>query len=186
VDAESGSLQAIFLLDNPDLKLRPNMQTEFHITTEVREKVFSLPTSAIQGDRMSAHVFKRDYSVPHLFHKVPVVVGDQNHERTEIVLQGKELNVADEVVVAGGYLISHHSSTSSSLKEALDAAHGHEHNEDGSEITAEQKAKRAAEKAASSGNSSGVSSATVILLSIACIVLASLLVFTILRKSDVS
>ena len=34
-----------------------------------------------------------------------------------------------------------------SLKEALDAAHGHEHNEDGSEMTAEDKARKKAEAA---------------------------------------
>ena len=37
------------------------------------------------------------------------------------------------------------------LKEALDAAHGHEHNEDGSEITQEQKAAKAMSEATPQG-----------------------------------
>jgi hypothetical protein len=41
-----------------------------------------------------------------------------------------------------------------SLKEALDAAHGHEHNEDGSEMSAEQKAAEEATKRAASGGGS--------------------------------
>ena len=47
----------------------------------------------------------------------------------------------DEVVTRGSYSLGFAGGGSGiSLKEALDAAHGHEHNEDGSEMTAEQKA----------------------------------------------
>lgn len=183
-DSNSGTLKAIFLLENSDLRLRPNMLTEFQITTEVREKVFSIPKSAIQGDRVSAHVFKRDYTVPHLFLKVPVVVGEENSESAEIILQGKELNVADEVVVSGGYFLTHYSSTSTSLKEALDAAHGHEHNEDGSEMSAQEKSE--AEKAGGEGGGAGGNSELVMILAIACAILAGLLIFTIFKKSDVN
>jgi len=188
-DSNSGTLKAIFLLDNPDLKLRPNMLTEFQITTKKREKVFSIPKSAIQGDKINAHVFKRDYTVPHLFIKVPIVVGEENHESAEVILQDKELNVADEVVISGGYFLTHYSSTSSSLKDALDAAHGHEHNEDGSEMSAADKAKAAAAKAGGGGVASGgggASSELVIILSVACVILTGLLIFTIFKKSDVN
>ena len=40
-----------------------------------------------------------------------------------------------------------------SLKEALDAAHGHEHNEDGSEMTGEQKSSREENPSSNSGGS---------------------------------
>ena len=47
----------------------------------------------------------------------------------------------DLVVTRGSYALGFVGSGSGvSLKEALDAAHGHEHNEDGSEMTAGQKA----------------------------------------------
>ena len=53
------------------------------------------------------------------------------------------LTAGDEVVTTGAYSLGFAGKGSVSLKEALDAAHGHEHSEDGSELTAEQKAKRA-------------------------------------------
>ncbi|MEM9015611.1 MAG: hypothetical protein AAGC68_01260, partial [Verrucomicrobiota bacterium] len=52
----------------------------------------------------------------------------------------------DEVVTQGSYALAFAGSGSGmSLKEALDAAHGHEHNDDGSEMTEAQKAAREAE-----------------------------------------
>ena len=47
--------------------------------------------------------------------------------------------IGDDVVVEGAYSLNFAGGGSLSLKEALDAAHGHEHNEDGSEITPEQR-----------------------------------------------
>ena len=46
---------------------------------------------------------------------------------------------ADEVVTQGAYSLAFAGVGTLSLKEALDAAHGHEHAADGSELTAEQK-----------------------------------------------
>ena len=67
---------------------------------------------------------------------------------------------ADEVVTRGAYSLSFAGGGSVSLKEALDAAHGHEHAADGSELTPEKKAEMAAAKnggkAASSGGGSKV------------------------------
>jgi hypothetical protein len=51
------------------------------------------------------------------------------------------LFLGDEVITQGSYALAHASPGSGlSLKEALDAAHGHEHNEDGSEMSPDQKA----------------------------------------------
>jgi hypothetical protein len=49
------------------------------------------------------------------------------------------LIVGDEVVTTGAYSLAFAGKGSVSLKEALDAAHGHEHNEDGSEVTGAKK-----------------------------------------------
>jgi len=75
-------------------------------------------------------LFKKDYELENTFEKVPVVLGERNRNRTEIILQNKELNIIDEVVIHGGYLLTHTQADKTSLKEALDEAHGHEHNED--------------------------------------------------------
>jgi hypothetical protein len=61
----------------------------------------------------------------------------------------------DEVVTRGAYSLGFVGGGSGmSLKEALDAAHGHAHNEDGSKMTAEE-----AEKEASGGDGHGAHAA---------------------------
>lgn len=181
---ESNSVEAIFLLENKDHALRPNMLTEFYIVTDVRKDVFSVSTEAIQGDTLNAHVFKKDYELDRTFEKIPVVIGQQNGERTELILQDNELSIVDDVVVHGGYLLSHTSTDKTSLKEALDAAHGHEHNEDGSEITAEQKQAKNNQQGDAGGG--GASSEVVMMLVISNAVTLILLIVTIFRKKDVS
>jgi len=184
-DLQSNTLEAVFLLENPDTVLRPNMLTEFEIVTSVREKVFSVNSSAIQGDELNPHVFKKDYELENTFEKIPVVLGERNKDNTEIILQNKELNILDEVVIHGGYLLSHTQGDKTSLKEALDEAHGHEHNEDGSEITAAQKATKEAEKKEqASGGHAASSDFTKLLIASNAITLL-LLIVTIIRKKDI-
>jgi membrane fusion protein, heavy metal efflux system len=82
----------------------------------------------------------------------------------------------DEVVTRGAYSLAFAGKGSTSLKEALDAAHGHPHNEDGTEMSKEQ---IAAETAAHGdhGHEHGVSSNGPLtpFLAIACGVLLVLL-----------
>ena len=182
---ELNTLEAIFLLENPNNDLRPNMLTEFEIVTGIREKVLSVPSSAIHGDELNPHLFKKDYELENTFEKVPVVLGERNRNRTEIILQNKELNIIDEVVIHGGYLLTHTQADKTSLKEALDEAHGHEHNEDGSEMTPAQKAAREAEKQQQAMGAKPVSSDLTKFLIASNIVTLVLLVVTIFRKKDV-
>jgi hypothetical protein len=67
--------------------------------------------------------------------KTPVVLGATNQEFVEVT---KGLIAGDEVVTRGAYSLAFAGKGSVSLKEAMDAAHGHPHNEDGSEMTKEQ------------------------------------------------
>ena len=70
--------------------------------------------------------------------RTPVRTGKTSGDKIEI-LGG--LFPGDEVVTRGSYSLGFAGGGGGiSLKEALDAAHGHEHNEDGSEKTPEQKA----------------------------------------------
>jgi hypothetical protein len=99
-------------------------------------------------------VFVEDFELPNTFVKAPVVLGEQNDTHVEVI---SGLFPGDEVVTRGSYSLSFAGSGSGmSLKEALDAAHGHEHNEDGSELTAEQKAEKEAAKRAASGGGGSV------------------------------
>lgn len=142
-DAESGTLEAAFHVPNPELLLRPGMRAEFNIVVESRENVMAIPRAAVQGDPAGRFVYVKDYELDHAFVKTPVVLGQENHEFAEV---RKGLLPGDEVVTKGAYSLSFAGKGSVSLKEALDAAHGHPHNEDGSEMTKEQiAASRAAE-----------------------------------------
>jgi membrane fusion protein, heavy metal efflux system len=134
-DATTGTLEAAFHLPNPDLRLRPGMRAEFSIVVSTRNDVMAIPRQAVQGDAIHRFVFIKDYELPNAFVKVPVVLGAQNDESIE-VLQG--LLPGDEVVTRGAYSLAFAGQGSVSLREAMDAAHGHPHNDDGTEMTPEQ------------------------------------------------
>ncbi len=147
-DRESGTIDAIFRLQNPKGLLRPGMRAEFSIVISQRENVLSVPRAALQGEASKRYVYVRDFDLKNAFIKTPVEVGESNDRMVEII--GGVLP-ADEVVTRGAYSLSFAGGGSISLKEALDAAHGHEHAEDGSELTPEKRAAAEAKKRAASG-----------------------------------
>ncbi len=134
-DEGNGTIEAGFHLANSDLALRPGMKAEFSIVTARRESVMSIPRSAVQGDAAQRFVYIKDYELENAFVKVPVVLGAQNDRSVEVL---KGLLPGDEVVTRGAYSLAFAGKGSISLREALDAAHGHPHNEDGTEMTKEQ------------------------------------------------
>lgn len=141
VDQASGTLDAIFILSNPDGLIRPGMRSEFSIVTGKRTDVTSIPRSALQGEPSNRFVYVKDFDLPNAFVKTPVIVGLTNDRVVEIV---SGLLPSDEVVIQGAYSLAFAGGGSLSLKEALDAAHGHEHAADGSELKAGAKAAPAA------------------------------------------
>ena len=152
-DREAGTVDGIFIVDNPEGRLKPGMRAEFGIVTASREFVMAVPRKAVQGDPTKQIVFVKDFELPNAFVKAPVVLGEQNDQYFEVV-QG--LFPGDEVVTRGSYALSFAGGGSGmSLKEALDAAHGHEHNEDGSIMTDEQKAARDGENPQSGAGNHG-------------------------------
>lgn len=130
-DPASGTLEAAFAINNEGLWLRPGMRAEFTIVVARRKGVFSVPRSALQGDPANRFLYVADDDLPHAFLKVPVVTGASNPQRVEI-LQG--LLPGDRVVIEGAYSLAYAGKGNVSLKEALDAAHGHEHAADGGEL----------------------------------------------------
>ncbi len=142
-DPEAGTVEAAFIVKNPNHALRPGMRAEFSIIVDSRENVMAVPRDAIQGDPTNRVVYVRDFELPNAFHRAPVELGLRNDQSIEIV---SGLFPGDEVVTTGSYLLGFAGGNASiSLKEALDAAHGHEHAEDGSELTASERAKKSAE-----------------------------------------
>ncbi len=134
-DEVTGTLEAAFHVANPDKLLRPGMKAEFSLVVSQREGVMSIPRSAVQGEAAERFVYIKDYDLKNAFVKVPVVLGAQNDRFIEVT---KGIFPGDEVVTRGAYALAFAGKGSVSLKEAMDAAHGHAHNEDGSDMTAEQ------------------------------------------------
>lgn len=131
-DTTNATAGVIFTLDNPNSDLRPGMTAECSIIREQKNQVLSVPRQAIQGSPEDRHVYLKHPTIEHAFVRVPVQTGLSNEQRTEI-LAGLDEN--DIVVTRGSYSLDFAGGSNTSLKEALDAAHGHEHNEDGSEKT---------------------------------------------------
>lgn len=138
---ESGTLDAVFRLKNESGLLRPGMRAEYSILISSRENVLSVPREAIQGEASDRFVYVKHFDLPNAFVKARVETGEKNDQFVEI-LNG--LFPADEVVVRGAYSLAFAGGASGiSLKEALDAAHGHEHAEDGSELSDKPKVEEA-------------------------------------------
>jgi len=174
-DAAAGTVEAAFHVPNPEGVLRPGLRAEFSIMVSEREGVMSIPREAVQGDVVNRFVFIKDYELPHAFVKTPVVLGAQNDRRVE-VLEG--LLPGDEVVTRGGYALSFAGKGSVSLKEALDAAHGHPHNEDGTEMTSAEIAAQGGAPGDLDHGHEHAGNGGVVFWQIACGVLAALLVLS--------
>jgi cobalt-zinc-cadmium efflux system membrane fusion protein len=145
-DTATGTLEAACHLSNADLRLRPGMRAQFNVRIGSRPGVMAIPRTAVQGDAGQRFVYVADYELKNAFIKTPVVVGEQNSTMAEII---SGLLPGDQVVNRGAYALSFAGKGSVSLKEALDAAHGHPHAEDGRDLTPEEQAN------ASGGGSSG-------------------------------
>ncbi|MFT6179443.1 MAG: cobalt-zinc-cadmium efflux system membrane fusion protein [Paracoccaceae bacterium] len=175
-DPSSGTFDAIFLIQNPDLKLRPGMRSEFSIITSVREDITVVPIEAVQGDLANRVVYVQDFDLPNSFIKAPVVTGEQNDRFIEI----KEgLYGGVDVVTQGAYLLGFAGGGNLSLKEALDAAHGHEHNEDGSEISDGQKKGAPTDDDHGHGVDAGPINKFLVMI---CVILGALLVLSGIRQ----
>ena len=122
-DNEAGTIEGIFKLSNEDRKLLPGMRAECHIIVSKR------PAARV--------VYVKDFDLDNAFVRSPVVIGEKSGGWVEVT-QG--LFPGDEVVTRGSYSLGFVGGGGGvSLKDALDAAHGHEHAEDGSELTAADK-----------------------------------------------
>lgn len=175
-----GTLEAAFHIPNPDRLLRPGMRAEFTIVTGRRDGVLSIPRAALLSDGSRHFVMVRDYELDHAFLRTPVVAGTQNDQSAEII---SGLLPGDEVVTRGAWNLA--SATSSvSLREATDAAHGHPHNEDGSEMTKEQIAAAKASAAATTAAPSPWNSHAVFFAATSAFLLVLLASLSLRRKGE--
>ena len=129
---ESGTIDAVFRIANKDGRVRPGMRAEFSIVVSERGNVLAIPREALQGEASDRVVYVKDFDLPNAFFRTPVQTGEMNERAVEIITG---VFPGDEVVTRGAYSLAFAGGGSISLKEALDAAHGHEHAADGSELT---------------------------------------------------
>lgn len=180
--ADLNAAGVIFTIDNPDNQLRPGMNAECSIVMEKREGVLSVPREALQGSPSNRHVYVKHMTIPNAFDRVSVQTGLTSSDRVE-VLEG--LLPGDEVVTRGSYSLGYAGGAGGpSLKEALDAAHGHEHNEDGSEKSPEQESAAEAAGAEGHDHASQGSGTREIFFMAATGILAVLLLITSLRRRE--
>lgn len=177
--ADLNTAGVIFTIENPDNQLRPGMNAECSIIMEKREGVLSVPREALQGGPANRHVYVKHMTIPNAFDRVSVQTGLSGNDRVEIV---EGLMPGDEVVTRGSYSLGFAGSGGGpSLKDAMDAAHGHEHNEDGSEKSAEPKSAAGAEDHDHDHAPQGTGMREVFFMA-ATGILAVLLVITSLRR----
>lgn len=174
-DRSTSSVDAIFEISNKENLIRPGMRAEFSIVTDKREDVLSIPRVAVQGDPLNRVVYVRDFELENAYLKSPLILGIRNDRYYEVK---SGLFPGDEVVTRGSYALSFAGGGGGpSLKEALDAAHGHEHNEDGSEVTDADKKEHAGSEDDHDHNESGGGALNLVVLVWASIATALNLVF---------
>jgi len=179
-DADLNTAGLVFTIENPDNQLRRGMNAECTIVMQKREDVLSVPREAIQGGPSNRHVYVKHMTIPNAFDRVSVQTGLTSNERVEI-LEG--LFPGDEVVTRGSYSLGFAGSGGGpSLKEAMDAAHGHEHNEDGSEKGQDEKSATGSAGDNGHDHAAHASGMREIFFMAATGILALLLVVTSLRR----
>jgi membrane fusion protein, heavy metal efflux system len=177
-DSETGTLEAAFHVPNAEELLRPGMRAEFTIVTGSRPNVMAIPREAVQGDATTRFVYVADYDLKNAFIKTPIELGEQNESMVEVT---NGLLPGDQVVTRGAYALSFAGKGSVSLKEALDAAHGHPHNEDGSEMTKEESAQKKANSEHGHEHGSGGGPMNTFLAG-ACVLLLVLLILSLVFR----
>ncbi|MHA3772428.1 efflux RND transporter periplasmic adaptor subunit [Verrucomicrobiota bacterium sgz303538] len=101
LEAQSRTFEAYVLLDNPELKLRPNMQATVFIGLGEPQEVLAVPERAILGDTGNLFVFVQDGTT---FERRNVVRGIKAGDQVEI-LEG--VLPGDKVVVQGNYQLQY-------------------------------------------------------------------------------
>jgi multidrug efflux pump subunit AcrA (membrane-fusion protein) len=99
LERESGTFEVYVLLDNPDLKLRPNMQATATIGIGEAQEVIAVPQRAVLGDLGNLFVFVQT-DEPNTFERRNVVVGMKAGDQVEIV---EGVLPGEKVVTHGNY-----------------------------------------------------------------------------------
>lgn len=130
-DPLTGTVTARFIIDNADGALSPGRRAEFRVILSEKEFPVTVPRDAVQGEKGDLFVFIEE--TPGVYEKQPVIVGEGD-ERT-VAVTGPE--AGEKVVTHGAYSLRYADASNVSLREAMDAAHGHKHGPNGEEPDAD-------------------------------------------------
>lgn len=97
LDEKTRSLPVWFLLDNPELRLRPKMQAEVRIIRGASSDVLTVPVNAVLGETGNYFVY---VEIGNVYERKPVVAGKRDDRYVEIV---DGLIPGDVVVTQGNY-----------------------------------------------------------------------------------
>lgn len=101
IERESRTFEVFVLVDNDNLKLKPNLQASMYIGLGEAQEVLSVPARALIGDIGNYFVFVQDKEI---FEKRPVILGLRAGDRVEI-LEG--VFPGEQVVVQGNYQLQY-------------------------------------------------------------------------------
>ena len=104
LDAETRTLKVWVRIQNPDLKLRPNMRARLNIVTAEADSVVTVPHSAVLGEAGNLFAFVQSDTDELVYERKPVVVGLKDDRYTEIV---EGVLPSDKVVTLGNYQLQY-------------------------------------------------------------------------------
>jgi multidrug efflux pump subunit AcrA (membrane-fusion protein) len=129
LEKESGTFDVYVLLENAELKLRPNMQATVTLGLGEPQDALAVPERALLGDLGNYFVFVQ--TEPTVFERRNVVLGTRAGDQVEII---EGVLPGDKVVTRGNYQLQF--ATSSAPKPAAEEAHDHDHAQAGGAATA--------------------------------------------------
>ena len=129
---ESGTIDAVFRVANPGLRMRPGMRAEFYIVL-ARGNVMSVPRAALQGDPSQPACVRQRFRQRQ---RVPPHAGACGQIRATGWRSSTACFPAMKSSPAAPIRLGFAGGGSGLHQEAFDAAHGHKHDADGSEPTA--------------------------------------------------
>ena len=101
LERESKTFEIFVLLNNLDLKLRPNLQASLALSLGEVQEILAVPQRALLGDLGSNFVFVQEGNT---FQKRPVVLGIKSGDQVE-VLEG--VFPGERVVIQGNYQLQY-------------------------------------------------------------------------------
>lgn len=128
LDPETRTLKVWARVNNPELKLRPNMRATLNVIAGESASSISIPKSGVLGEMGHAFVFVQSEADPLTYERRNIVTGVSDDRYIEVI---EGILPGDKVVVAGNYQLQYVPPTNKKIE---DADHVHHEKSDGTII----------------------------------------------------